>query len=101
MLIMFHRMQDAAAAEVFPPVGEARVSVSSLARRYEVSRSHVLTVLREAEDMGLIMRLGEGRWRLEPLLGEVFRTFYAVMYLGVIKAARAAQAAMAGDRDRS
>jgi hypothetical protein len=100
MLIMFHLMQDADQGEVFPPVGEAQVSVSTLARRYEVSRSHVLTVLRDAEEMGLIARLGEGRWRLEPALGEVFRTFYAVLYLGFIKAARAAQAAMAGDRGR-
>jgi len=100
MLIMFHLMQSADQGGAFPPVGEAQVSVSSLARRYEVSRSHVLTILREAEEMGLIVRLGEGRWRLEPQLGEVFRTFYAVLYLGAIKGARAAQAAMAGDRGR-
>lgn len=98
MLIMFQLMQEADQGEAFPPIGEAQVSVSSLARRYEVSRSHVLTILRDAEEMGLITRLGEGRWRLEPALGEVFRTFYAVMYLGIIKAARATQAAMAGDR---
>ena len=98
MLIMFHLMLEADRGEAFPPVGEAQVSVSSLARRYEVSRSHVLTVLRDAEEMGLIVRLGEGRWRLEPLLGEVFRTFYAVLYLGAIKGARVARAAMVGDR---
>jgi DNA-binding transcriptional ArsR family regulator len=101
MLIMFHLMQDADRGEAFPQPGEAQVSVSSLARRYEVSRSHVLTVLRDAEEMGLIVRLGEGRWRLEPALGEVFRTFYAVLYLGIIKAARATQAAMVGDRSRA
>jgi hypothetical protein len=101
MLIMFQLMQDADRGQGFPPVGEAQVSVSGLARRYEVSRSHVLTILRDAEEMGLIVRLGEGRWRLEPALGEVFKTFYAVLYLGFIKAARAAQAAMAGDRKRS
>lgn len=101
MLIMFQLMQDADRGASFPPSGEAQVSVSGLARRYEVSRSHVLTVLRDAEDMGLITRLGEGRWRLEPALAEVFKTFYAVLYLGMIKGARATQAAMAGARGRS
>lgn len=101
MLIMFHLMQAADQDGAFPPTGEAQVSVSSLARRYEVSRSHVLSILRDAEDMGLIVRLGEGRWRLEPALAEVFKTFFAVLYLGVIKGARATQAAMARTRGRS
>lgn len=67
MLIMFQLIREADRGEAFPPTGETHVSVSNLARRYEVSRSHVLTVLRDAEEMGLIARLGEGRWRLEPL----------------------------------
>lgn len=98
MLIIFHLLTEADDGGVFPPVGEVEVSISDLARRYEVSRSHVLTVLRDAEGFGLVRRLSEARWRLEPELGEVFRTFYAVLYLGVIKGARAAQAALATGR---
>lgn len=101
MLIMFHLMAAADDGGAFPPVGEAEVSISELAKRYEVSRSHVLTVLRDAEGFGLIHRAAENRWRLEPQLGEVFRTFYAVLYMGIIKAARAAQAALATGRQKA
>ena len=96
MMLMYRIMQDADTGAAFPPTGEHAISVSGLAREFEVSRSHVLTVLRDAEQAGLITRLaGEGRWRLEPRLGEAFRTFYAVLYMGVIKGARATQAALA------
>lgn len=100
MLIMFQLMNDADDGGVFPPQGEVSVSISGLARRYDVSRSHVLTVLRDAETFGLIHKLEEGRWRLEPAMSEVFKTFYAVIYLGIIKGARAARAALATDRSR-
>ena len=96
MMLMFRVMRDADTGGAFPPTGEVSVSVSGLAREFEVSRSHVLTVLRDAERAGLMTRLEEeGRWRLEPGLGEAFRTFYAVLYLGMIKGARATQAALA------
>ena len=96
MMLLYRIIHDADTGGAFPPTGEHAVSVSSLAREFEVSRSHVLTVLRDAEEAGLMTRLaGEGRWRLEPRLGQAFRTFYAVLYLGVIKGARATQAALA------
>jgi hypothetical protein len=101
MLIMFQLMSDADHGGAFPPQSEVSISISGLARRYEVSRSHVLTVLRDAETFGLIRKLDEGRWRLEPAMAEVFKTFYAVIYLGIIKSARAAQAALATVRPRS
>lgn len=101
MLIMFQLLADADDGGAFPPVGgEVEVSISGLARRFEVSRSHVLSVLREAEALSLISRVDEGLWRIEPALSEVFKTFYAVLYMGVIKAARAAQAALATGRRR-
>lgn len=100
LLILFQIMLDADDGGVFPPMAEVEVSIAGLARRFEVSRSHVLTVLRDAEEWGLIRKLGEGRWRLEPRLGLVFRTFYAVIYLGVIKGARSARAALASGRRR-
>ncbi len=96
MMLMFRILSDADTGGSFPPTGETTLSVSSLAREFEVSRSHVLTVLRDAERAGLMTRLNEeGRWRIEPRLVESFRTFYAVLYLGMIKGARAAQAALA------
>jgi hypothetical protein len=98
MMIMYQLMADADAGGAFPPQGEVKVSISGLAQRYEVSRSHVLTVLRDAEAFGMIRRLDEGRWRLEPAMGEVFSILYAVLYLGIIQSARAARAALAASR---
>jgi hypothetical protein len=99
MMLMYRILSDADTGAAFPPTGELAISVSSLAREFEVSRSHVLTVLRDAEQAGLLTRLdGEGRWRLEPSLGQAFRTFYAVLYMGMIKGARATQAALAMGR---
>lgn len=96
MMILYRILSDADQGAAFPPLGEVTVSVSGLAREFEVSRSHVLTVLRDAEQAGLMTRLeGEGRWRLEPAMGQAFRTLYAVIYMGMIKGARATQAALA------
>ena len=95
MMLMFRILSEADQGGDFPPAGEVAISVSGLAREFEVSRSHVLTVLRDAEQAGLMTRVeGDGRWRLEPQLGEAFRTFYAVLYMGMVKSARAAHAAM-------
>lgn len=101
LLILFQIMLDADDGGTFPPEREVDLSVAGLARRFEVSRSHVLTVLREAEEWGLMRRVGEGRWRLEARMGLVFKTFYAVIYLGVVKGARSARAALATGRRRS
>jgi len=99
MMILYRILSDADQGGAFPPLGEVAVSVSGLAREFEVSRSHVLTILRDAEQCGLMSRLeGEGHWRLEPAMAQAFRTFYAVIYMGVIKGARATQAALAMDQ---
>jgi hypothetical protein len=101
MMVMYQLISDADTGGAFPPQGELRVSIAALARRYEVSRSHVLTILRDAESFRLIRRLDENRWRLEPALAEAFRILYAVLYLGIIQSARAARAARATSRRRS
>jgi hypothetical protein len=99
MMILYRIIADADAHQgaqgAFPPVTDAEVSVSAIAREFEVSRSHVLAVLREAEQGGLMTALGDGRWRLEPALQEAVQVLYAVSYMGMNKGARAAYAALA------
>lgn len=70
----------------FPPRGSARVSVSALARRFGLSRSHVLRVLRMIEEMGWLTSEGDLR-TLGPRLGAELRMFHALMALGALRAA--------------
>ncbi|HEX4505205.1 MAG TPA: hypothetical protein VH722_05695 [Alphaproteobacteria bacterium] len=73
-------------------VGQS-VSISSLARRFLVSRAHVLTVLREAEEAGLAASAGSG-YGAGPALPGALRRFFAIMYLFQLHGIRAAQKAV-------
>jgi len=89
MLIMYQLLNDADDGGPFPPSdGEVDVSIAAYARRFKVSRSHVLTVLRDAESFGVLTRLDGGRVRMETEAGKVFRLFYAVIYLGLMEGCR-------------
>ena len=58
------------------------VSITALARRFAVSRAHVLTVLREAEQAGLAIVAGSrGGYRASPELARILRRLFAVMFL--------------------
>ncbi|MDO8380602.1 hypothetical protein [Phenylobacterium sp.] len=88
LLILFDLMMRADRGGPYPPQGEVEVSVAALARRYEVSRSHVLSVLRDIEAAGWMTRAGvDATWVLTPALGETVRIFYGITYLGLIRAA--------------
>lgn len=76
--------------------GTQSVSIASLARRFSVSRAHVLAVLREAERAGLAAQAGpRGGYRAGPALVETLRRFFAIMFLlhahGIGSAQRAGQ----------
>ena len=71
------------------------VSIAGLARRFSVSRAHVLTVFREAEQASLAMPAGpRGGYRAGPALAATLRRFFAIMFLvqlhGIEAAGRAA-----------
>lgn len=58
------------------------VSIAALARRFSVSRAHVLTVLREAERAGLTVAVGpRGGYRASPALAGKLRRFFSVVFL--------------------
>ncbi|MFZ3005093.1 MAG: hypothetical protein WA047_02875 [Phenylobacterium sp.] len=91
LLILFDLMHQADTGGAFPPVGEVQVSVAAIARHYDVSRSHVLSVLRDIERAGWIdKRPGDGVWVLTPALRDDIRTFYGITYLGLIRASEMA-----------
>jgi len=88
VLILYDILVRADQGGPFPPVGRVELSVAAIARHYEVSRSHVLSVLRDIEAAGWIVKDGaDGAWTLTPALGEVMRTFYGITYLGLVRAA--------------
>jgi hypothetical protein len=68
------------------------VSISSLARRFLVSRAHVLTVLREAEEAGLAAAVSNG-YGPGPALPDALRRFFAIMYLLQLHGIRTAREA--------
>ena len=58
------------------------VSIAGLAQRFAVSRAHVLTVLREAQQVGLAAPVGpRGGYRGGPALTPTFRRFFALLFL--------------------
>lgn len=81
----------AEAAGRFPAAGPAPVSISALARRFRVSRTQILRILRQAEAAGLFIRGGkEGEGVVQPLLVETFEALYAESYVGLAASAHRA-----------
>lgn len=80
-----------------PPVQPVPLSISELARRFSVSRTHVLRLLREAAAHGLITRSGGTRETitLEPALSQALRQAVALLFLFFAHCARSARAAAA------
>lgn len=66
-----------------PPQRPVRFSISAPARRFKVSRTHVLKMIRDAEAEGLLERLGaEGeRILIRPRLAEAAKDFFAAFYI--------------------
>jgi DNA-binding MarR family transcriptional regulator len=83
----------------FPPRGPIQFSVSALARRFRVSRPHVLRLLRDAQRAGFIIReADEGLGSLEPLLREQVANYYATSFIGYAVSARASLLALENSR---
>jgi hypothetical protein len=75
-----------------PPSRPVPISMAALARRFRVSRPHVLKLLRDAADGGFIARSGQegNRIVIRPQLGEATQIFFATMYLFFADCAREA-----------
>jgi CRP-like cAMP-binding protein len=85
-----------------PPSRPVRISISELARRFSVSRAHVLRLLREVEAAGLIERTGPETITLQPPLAHALRQAVGALFLFFAHCARAALASEAsGQRDDS
>lgn len=75
----------------FPPVAPVRLSINALATRFAVSRKHVLTLLRDAERDGLVLRGPEqDRITMLPRLRDGFESLLATILVYVSRAAERA-----------
>jgi hypothetical protein len=93
MVILFSLMLPDNPSGTFPPDAPVTTSVAGLARRFKVSRTHVLRLLRAAEREGHIKRVGEhyDRIILQPHLIQGALNLFATMFLFVAGGAQAAK----------
>ncbi|MEI9991727.1 MAG: hypothetical protein WDM86_17015 [Rhizomicrobium sp.] len=85
--------------DAYPPKGPVRMAVAPLARKFGVSRSHVLRLLRDAEKQKLLRRdADEMTGHFEEKLREALLLFHASVFLSI---AAGAYQAMNDANDRA
>jgi hypothetical protein len=101
MLILASLIAAGEADDTVPPSRPVPVSIAGLARRFAVSRPHVLKLMREAEEQGFIERPGvDSRVIvLKPRLIDAARRFFASFYLFFADSMH--EAMLAGERRRA
>lgn len=82
MLILYALLKEADRGREFPPVGPVTFSAPELARRFEVSRTHVRRLLGELERAGYYKNTGDGSGQLEQALADALQSFLAFGYVG-------------------
>lgn len=84
LLIAWSLLISGTPGDTFPPSQPVPVPVAALSRQFFVSRAHVLKLLREAEDLGLIERTPTtaGSVRLLPAMHDTMFNLFAAMFAG-------------------
>ncbi len=102
MLILMNLVASGAAGDTVPPRRPAPISIAALARRYAVSRPHVLKLIRDAGEQGFIERIGPDNSRVlfKPQLAEALENFFATVYLFMADCMREAMQ-VRGQADRA
>jgi hypothetical protein len=96
MMVMISLLTAGGEDDTMPPSRPVRISIAGLARRFAVSRPHVLNIIREAEAQDMLAREGD-RVIIKPALAEGAQNFFASMYLFFADCAREAMRAQAGE----
>jgi hypothetical protein len=83
ILILMNLVASGAADDTVPPGRPTPISIAALARRYAVSRPHVLKLIRDAGEEGFIERIGPDNSKVlfKPRLAEALENFFATVYL--------------------
>jgi DNA-binding MarR family transcriptional regulator len=103
VVILFNLMLSGKPDDAFPPRGPVATSIAGLARRFGVSRTHVLRLLRAAESAGHIERTGEhyDGVILRPHLTQAVYDMLATVYLYLVHGICAAKAEIAETQPRA
>lgn len=80
LLILANLITAGAPDDSVPPTRPAPISIAGLARRFSVSRPHVLKLITDAAEQGLIARSEVGV-SITPVLADGLMNFFARMYL--------------------
>ena len=82
VLVLLTLSLETDASDEMPPSGPMKLSIAGLARRYRVSRTHILRMVRDAEAEGLLTRVGEKGEMVcfSPQLREGLRNLIAAMF---------------------
>jgi hypothetical protein len=83
MMLLYALCAAARADGPFPPADPVPLSINALATSFAVSRKHVLTLIRDAEEAGLLARGGTGNSEIaiQPRAREGLEAFFASMFL--------------------
>lgn len=99
LFVLFCIALARASDDTLPPLRPVPVPASALARHFHVSRSHVVGMLREAVEAGLLEREGVANaYRMTPRLREAVEVMLATLHLFTASSARAALEAVRADR---
>jgi len=94
-LIVYALLEDVKDQRVFPPHGESTISVTALASRFGLARSHVRRVIGLLQGEGLIRVTLDGRI-LNPALSDTLRLMQGVIFSNYLRAGHRALKALAG-----
>ncbi|MGJ5177029.1 hypothetical protein ACQR16_01670 [Bradyrhizobium oligotrophicum] len=97
MVILFSLAQGGEPDRPFPPDGPVPLSINGLATRFSVSRKHVLTLLRDAQEQGLLAR-GNDAITIQPRGREAVERMLATMFLYMAECAEVALQAADAER---
>ena len=98
ILIAWQLLVSGGEGDVFPPEMPVPVPVAALARQFFVSRAHVLKLLREAEQLGMIRRTpsASGSVQLLAPMRETMLNLFAAIFAGFADAVEDALAEYEG-----
>jgi hypothetical protein len=84
LIILWDILLSAQEGDSYPPRGLLKMSVTELAQKYDVSRSHVFRLLRDAEILGLLKRnADEQTGAIEDVLADDVAEFQVTTFLGL------------------
>ncbi len=91
LIIFWDILLSAREGDSYPPRGPLKMSITELSQKYDVSRSHVFRLLRDAEKLGLLTRnADEQTGTISDVLADEIDEFQVTVFLGFAACCHAA-----------